>query len=117
MKKYFLLAFALFATSLCPAQEKKESGPTADKPIPEAKTFKSNQSVTIGGRTYNLNTEVGMLVRDRELARQVTAAIERDIHPSNSWRTTGFYNPDGEVGRGKRIKVWFNKLLPIEPIL
>jgi putative cardiolipin synthase len=68
-------------------------------------------------RSANLNTEVGMLVRDRELARQVTAAIERDIHPSNSWRTTGFYNPDGEVGRSKRLKVWFNKLLPIEPIL
>ena len=68
-------------------------------------------------RSANLNTEVGMLVSNRELARQVTAAIERDIDPANSWRTTGFFNPDDEVGRGKRMKVWFNKLLPIEPIL
>ena len=69
----FLLAFALFATFLCPAQEKKESDPKADKPIPEAKTFKSNQSVTIGGRTYNLNTEVGThLLRNIPSGRHVT---------------------------------------------
>ena len=68
-------------------------------------------------RSANLNTEVGILVRNQELARQLTASIERDIHPSNSWRTTGFFNPDGEVSRGKRIRVWFNSLLPIEPIL
>ena len=65
MKKYFLLAFILFATSWSPAQEKKESDSKAEKPVPEAKTFKSNQSVTIDGRTYNLNTEVGThLLRD-----------------------------------------------------
>ena len=68
-------------------------------------------------RSANLNTEVGVMVRNRELARQLTASIESDIEPGNSWRTTGFYNPDGEVGRGKRFRVWFNKLLPIEPIL
>lgn len=68
-------------------------------------------------RSANLNTEVGILVRNRELARQLTASIERDIHPSNSWRTTGFFNPDAEVSRGKRIRVWFNSLLPMDPIL
>ena len=68
-------------------------------------------------RSANLNTEVGILVRNRELAAQVTASIERDLDPSNSWRTTGFYNPDGEVERGKRFKAWFNSLLPMEPIL
>ena len=68
-------------------------------------------------RSANLNTEVGVLVRNRELARQLTDSIERDIHPTNSWRTTGFFNPDAEVGRGKRIRVWFNALLPVEPIL
>ncbi len=68
-------------------------------------------------RSANLNTEVGILVRNQELARQLTDSIERDIHPSNSWRTTGFFNPDSEVGRGKRVRVWFNSLLPIDPIL
>ena len=68
-------------------------------------------------RSANLNTEVGILVNNRELARQLTASIERDIDPRNSWRTTGFFNPDSEVGRGKRFNVWFNSLLPIKPIL
>ena len=68
-------------------------------------------------RSANLNTEVGILVRNHTLAEQVTASIERDIRPANSWRTTGFFNPDEAVGRGKRIRVWFNKLLPIDPIL
>lgn len=68
-------------------------------------------------RSANLNTEVGVLVRNRELASQLTDSIERDIDPANSWRTTGFFNPDSEVGRGKRIRVWFNSLLPMEPIL
>jgi putative cardiolipin synthase len=68
-------------------------------------------------RSANLNTEVGVLVRNRELARQLKDSIELDIDPGNSWRTTGFFNPDAEVGRGKRIRVWFNSLLPMEPIL
>ena len=68
-------------------------------------------------RSANLNTEVGVLVRNRELARQLTHSIELDIDPGNSWRTTGFFNPDAEVGRGKRLRVWLNSLLPIEPIL
>jgi putative cardiolipin synthase len=68
-------------------------------------------------RSANLNTEVGILVENRDLARQLTASIERDIEPANSWRTTGFFNPDAEVGRARRLRVWLNKLLPIEPIL
>ena len=69
--------------------------------------------------SYEGKAKIGKVDLDanRELAGQLTASIERDIEPGNSWRTTGFYNPDEEVGRGKRIRVWFNKLLPIEPIL
>jgi putative cardiolipin synthase len=68
-------------------------------------------------RSANLNTEVGVLVKNEELARQLTASIERDIHPENSWRTTLEFNPDDVVGRGKRFRVWINRLLPIEPVL
>ncbi len=68
-------------------------------------------------RSANLNTEVGMLVESEELARQLTASIEQDIAPANSWRTTEDFNPDSEVGRGKRFKVWVNSLLPLEPVL
>jgi cardiolipin synthase C len=68
-------------------------------------------------RSANLNTEVGLLVNSRELARQLTASIERDIDPNNSWRTTFEFNPDSEVSRGKRFKMWLNRLLPMEPVL
>jgi putative cardiolipin synthase len=68
-------------------------------------------------RSANLNTEVGMLVDSAELARQVTASIERDMAPGNSWQTTEDFNPDFVVGRGKRLRSWFNGLLPIEPVL
>lgn len=68
-------------------------------------------------RSANLNTEVGMLVKSQELARQVTASIERDMLPGNSWQTTADFNPDFVVDRGKRFKSWFNRLLPMEPVL
>ena len=68
-------------------------------------------------RSANLNTEVGLLVNSEALAGQLTASIERDIDPGNSWHTTFDYNPDSEVGRGKRFKMWLNWLLPMEPVL
>ena len=68
-------------------------------------------------RSANLNTEVGILVESRELAQQVTESIERDMMPGNSWQTTIDFNPDFVVSRGKRFKSWFNRLLPIEPVL
>jgi putative cardiolipin synthase len=68
-------------------------------------------------RSANLNTEVGVLVNNRELARQLTTSIERDIRPENSWHTTEKFNPDGEVSRGKRLRAWMNRMLPVEPIL
>ena len=68
-------------------------------------------------RSANLNTEVGVLAENEALAKQLRASIEHDMRPENSWHTTVDFNPDGEVGRGKRFRAWFNKLLPIEPVL
>jgi putative cardiolipin synthase len=68
-------------------------------------------------RSANLNTEVGMLVDSPEIGRQVTESIERDIAPGNSWQTTKDFNPDFVVSRGKRFKAWFNRILPMEPVL
>lgn len=68
-------------------------------------------------RSANLNTEVGMLVVSPELARQVTASIERDMQPGNSWPITADFNPDFVVSRTKRFKTWINRLLPMEPVL
>ena len=68
-------------------------------------------------RSANLNTEVGLLVDSKELGRQLTESIERDIRPENSWQTTEDFNPDSEVSRGKRFKMWFSRMLPMEPVL
>ena len=68
-------------------------------------------------RSANLNTEVGMLTDSPGLAMQLTASIERDIDPTNSWHTTLDFNPDSVVGRSKRLRVWLNGLLPLEPVL
>ena len=68
-------------------------------------------------RSANLNTEVGAVIENEELARQLTDSIERDIRPENSWETTLDFNPDGEVGIGKRMRLWFNRALPTEPLL
>jgi putative cardiolipin synthase len=68
-------------------------------------------------RSANLNTEVGLLARNAELAGQLRASIEQDMRPENSWHTTLDFNPDDEVSRGKRLKVWLNRMLPIEPVL
>jgi len=68
-------------------------------------------------RSANLNTEVGIFVESRRLAQQVTESIERDMMPGNSWQTTEDFNPDFVVSHGKRFKSWFNRLLPMEPVL
>jgi putative cardiolipin synthase len=68
-------------------------------------------------RSANLNTEVGILVKSRELARQVSESIERDMMPGNSWQTTVDFNPDLVVSRGLRFKTWLNRILPMEPVL
>jgi putative cardiolipin synthase len=68
-------------------------------------------------RSANLNTEVGALIESESLARQLTQSIERDIRPENSWQTTHEFNPDRTVPRGKRLKLGFLNLFPIDPIL
>jgi len=68
-------------------------------------------------RSANLNTEVGVLIESEALARNLTAAIERDMHPENSWQTTAKYAPDYEVPRSKRLQLGLINLLPIEPVL
>jgi putative cardiolipin synthase len=68
-------------------------------------------------RSANLNTEVGVLIDNPELGRQLTESIERDIRPENSWRTTTGFSQDREVSKAKRFKLSIINLFPIDPIL
>jgi putative cardiolipin synthase len=68
-------------------------------------------------RSANLNTEVGVLIDNKDLAGQLTDSIERDMQTDNSWQAVDGFNPDSEVSRGKRFKMWFYKMLPLDPLL
>jgi putative cardiolipin synthase len=67
-------------------------------------------------RSQNLNTEVGVIIRDPVLARAVQAAIETDMAPGNSW-DAATDDPDQYVSPGKRNKSRFYQSLPIKPVL
>ncbi|WP_205749172.1 phosphatidylserine/phosphatidylglycerophosphate/cardiolipin synthase family protein [Desulfopila sp. IMCC35008] len=67
-------------------------------------------------RSLNLNTEVGVLIHNRQLAAQVEQSIERDMAAENSWNAE-HDDPDQFAPWLKRFKVFFWKLLPLEPIL
>ena len=63
-------------------------------------------------RSANLNTECFAVIRDARVARDLRHAMDVDVQPENAWHTTADFNPDGAVGFGKRIKVWFRRVVP-----
>lgn len=67
-------------------------------------------------RSANLNTEVGVLVHNPQLAGQVEDSILRDMAPENSWNAATD-SPDSFASRTKRVKVFFFKLLPLDALL
>jgi cardiolipin synthase C len=67
-------------------------------------------------RSQNLNTEVGVIVRDEALAASVEAAIETDMAPDNSWNAATD-DPDAQASLAKRGKVRLYQWLPIRPVL
>ena len=46
-------------------------------------------------RSRDLNSEIGLVVSDKEFARQVLEVMEQDFHPENSYRL--FLNEDGKL--------------------
>lgn len=67
-------------------------------------------------RSQNLNSEVGVIVRDEALARQVEASIETDMAPENSWDAARD-DPDSHAPLGKRTKVRLFQWLPLRSLL
>jgi putative cardiolipin synthase len=67
-------------------------------------------------RSENLNTEVGVIAKHDELARAIKREIEIDMSEGNSWnvKKDGRNNDTSTMKRGK---LFFLKLLPIDPIL
>ncbi len=67
-------------------------------------------------RSANLNTEVGVLIKNQQLANQVEQAILTDMLPENSWETDPD-SPDRHASFYKRLKIRFWRLFPLEPLL
>ncbi|HPN01005.1 MAG TPA: phospholipase D family protein, partial [Methylotenera sp.] len=80
-----------------------------------------NKTVYIGTfnfdpRSQNLNTEVGVIVENTQLAKEVQTAIEVDMQPENSW-SAATDNPDKFASASKRRRVIAYQLTPIKPLL
>lgn len=67
-------------------------------------------------RSANLNTEIGVIIRNKELASQVEHSIERDMLPGNSWDAS-IDNPDSHAPLWKWLKVTLWKILPLNSLL
>lgn len=67
-------------------------------------------------RSENLNTEIGVVIHNPDLAKSVENAIKTDMLPENSWNTASD-NPDQYVSFAKRSKVRFLQMLPIKALL
>ena len=87
-----------------------------------AKTMVIDDSIVYIGtfnldpRSENLNTEVGIIAKHAELAAAVKREIEIDMAEGNSWNV----KKDGrnnDTSLFKRSKLFFWKLLPLDPIL
>jgi cardiolipin synthase C len=68
-------------------------------------------------RSMNLNTEVGVLVKNSRLGKQLQDNIQRDMLSGNSWRISEEFNPDDEVDFSKRTKLLLYKMLPMQALL
>jgi len=67
-------------------------------------------------RSANLNTEVGVLVKNHQLAQQVEDSIKNDMQPENSWNTRT-EKPNSHASLFKRMKIRLLRLLPLKSVL
>ena len=67
-------------------------------------------------RSENLNTELGIIINNEMLAKDVEAAIQADMLPGNSWNAATD-SPDSFASVAKRSKVRTLQVIPLQPLL
>jgi putative cardiolipin synthase len=67
-------------------------------------------------RSQNLNTEAGVVMTSTKLAEESATAIEADMLPENSW-DAATAEGDRQLSWGRRLKLWFLRQLPLQPVL
>ncbi len=63
-------------------------------------------------RSANLNTECVVAVYDSTIAANLFQSMTVDMKPENAWHTTLAFNPDGEAGWWKSVKIWWRGIVP-----
>jgi len=67
-------------------------------------------------RSENLNTEVGVIVRNKQFAKKVEQSIQTDMGPTNSWNAL-YDDPDSFASVWKHWRVFFWQFMPIKSLL
>lgn len=67
-------------------------------------------------RSANLNTEVGLLLKNGALAQQVATEIRHDMAPENSW-PAGKGDVASKAPFGKRLRLRLWEMLPLDALL
>lgn len=67
-------------------------------------------------RSVNLNTEVGVIIENAEIAQQIETSIKMDMRPENSWNSAKD-DPDTHGSLLKRGRVSLLQLMPVKPLL
>lgn len=67
-------------------------------------------------RSANLNTECGVIVKNKKIAGIIEDQIRTDILPGNSWKADAI-NISDQVSFIKKFKLRFFEMLYLEPIL
>ena len=71
-------------------------------------------SYNLDPRSENLNTEVGLVIRDKKIAALLKTAIEKDMEPQNSWVIAKRKIPLN-LDEANSALVWLSRLMPIDP--
>jgi phosphatidylserine/phosphatidylglycerophosphate/cardiolipin synthase-like enzyme len=71
-------------------------------------------SYNLDPRSENLNTEVGLVITDRNFAALLQAAIAKDMEPQNSWVIAKREIPLN-LDDANAILVWLSGTMPIDP--
>ena len=67
-------------------------------------------------RSENLNTEVGVIIHNKQIAKKVEQLIQTDMGPTNSWNAL-YDDPDSFASAWKQWRVFFWQFMPIKPLL
>jgi cardiolipin synthase C len=73
-------------------------------------------TMNIDPRSVHLHTEEGVIVHDRDLAREVERRIEWLMTPENSW-DPAHEDTDAQAKLWKRVWAGFLRMLPLRPLL